>query len=146
MTGGRFEPRVIGSGRGRTGTGGPVPPLPLLMWVAFMAAVLLYGVAGFALAGRVDASAPAVPRWLFPAAALLMTVMAVFAPRFLGGRAPANAPGPRTVDPGRLIAWAFDEAVALLGLVSVLVGAPTSTLVLYLLASWALLWLHRPVS
>ncbi len=162
MSGGGFAGRTGGSGpRGRgtgsgrrgSGTGSGPAPVRTVIWLAFMAAVLMYAVVGWALGGKTAVEAE-IPGWLFPLVAAAIGVAALLAPGFLrrqpppgSAPRPPEAPAPpAAVAPAELIAWAFDEAVAVVGLVSVLVGGSRGAFAFYLLAAWVLLWLHRPTA
>ena len=117
---------------------GDASPAPnsMILWLAFVVAVLIYGVVGFVV--PVSSEAARLPGWIFPVIALILGISALLLPTFLSGR------GQATTVTGGIIAWAMDESVAVVGLVSVFLGASSTVFVAYLVGSWVLLWIHRP--
>jgi hypothetical protein len=93
---------------------------------------------------------------LFPALAVMLGAVTLFAPRILGAMGTGTARGRTTgigeaptapaaaIPAGRLVAWALDEAVGILGLVWVLLGGSLAGFVPFLVGSALLLWVHRP--
>lgn len=152
MSRGGFEPRVVGPPEGRGGGRGPgpgrggggSPPVRRIIWFAFMAAVLMYAAVGYVMVSDAEMHAAEIPGWLFPALGALLAAAALFVPGLLAGTAPRAQEGVVLISPGELVAWALDEAVALVGLVSVLLGRSFSGAFLYFIAAWLLLWFHRP--
>ena len=123
-----------------------MPPVRRIIWLAFMAAVLMYAAVGYAMVKQAETPVAAIPGWLFPALGAALAAAAIFIPGLLAGNAPTARDGVVLITPAELVAWALDEAVALVGLVAVLVGRGFSGSLLYFLASWVLLWIHRPRS
>jgi hypothetical protein len=123
-------------------------PVRLLVWLALLNAVLLYGVVSF-LVARPAAEPSPIPAGLFPALGVLLAAAAVFSPRFLPDSSPsrdsegrsAPAVGIRTKE---FVMWALDESVAVVGLVAALLGGDPKLVVPYVVVGAGLLVLHRP--
>jgi hypothetical protein len=146
---GGFEPHVVESPRGKgpdrtRRPRGPSPPIRQIIWLAFMAAVLMYAAVGYVMVKDAQTPIAEVPGWLFPALGVALAAAALFVPGLLAGSAPPAREGVVLISPAELVAWALDEAVALVGLVAVLLGRSFSSSLLYFLVAWVLLWIHRP--
>jgi hypothetical protein len=115
-------------------------PVRRLIWFAFLIAVVIYGVVGYVLGAR-SGMEVRVPGTVWLALAVACGAAAILAPRFMPTPSGPPASGASTRD---LVVWALDESIAVIGLVSVLLGASTETLVVYVAASLVLLLLHRP--
>jgi F0F1-type ATP synthase membrane subunit c/vacuolar-type H+-ATPase subunit K len=120
-----------------------------ILWVSFLTAVVAYGVVGYAVLGRSPAQSP-LPAWLWPLVAGIFAAAAFLVPGRLADRvseAPATQETPEAppfLRPQELVSWAFAEAVAIVGLVSVAVGSPRGPLAAYLAVAAVILWLRRP--
>lgn len=136
-------------GEGRPSPGaGPALPVRLLVWLAMLNAVVLYGVVAF-LVARPEAGAPGVPIGLFPALGALLGAAALLSPRFLPEPDPERdsqgaARRPAGIRTKEFVIWALDESVAVVGLVAALVLGNPRMAIPYVLAGAALLVLHRP--
>jgi hypothetical protein len=123
-------------------------PVRLLVWLALLNAVLLYGVVSF-LVARPAASPPPIPGGLFPALGVLLAVASVLSPRFLRDPAPSrDSEGRRSTLAGirtrEFVRWALDESVAVVGLVAALLHGDPKLVVPYVVVAAGLLVLHRP--
>jgi hypothetical protein len=114
-----------------------------VLWASFLLALLAYGVLGYTLFGRSEAVTP-FPTWLWPVVAAVFAAAAFFVPGALADQLAAKAGAQTMIRPSEIIGWAFAEGVAVVGLVSVILGGPKEPLVLYLAAAAAILWLRRP--
>ncbi len=118
-----------------------------VVWIAFVGAVLVYGVLGLVFAGSTDAAVSAretgsgIPAWLWPVLGAGALVMGIFSPRIAVATGGGEPMTPMSRD---IVTWAASEAVAVIGLVSVFLGQPREWLVIYCAASVVLLVLHRP--
>jgi hypothetical protein len=111
-----------------------------IIWFSFLLAVFIYGLVGFVVGPALEAG---LPTWLLPVVGLVFTMGALLLPSWLSGRVTSRAGGAAAAPPD-LLFWAFDELVAIVGLISVLLGGTWQGMLPYLLVSLALLWLHRP--
>ena len=112
-----------------------------IIWVAFLFSPVIYGIVGYWVIGghTMPAKAAALP---FYVVGLLVALTALTAPRFIPKREPT---GVELVSPTRIVSWAIDESISIVGFVGVFLGAfPIATFALFALVSMALIWLHRP--
>lgn len=117
-------------------------PVRAVIWISFLFAVFAYGLVGFLLA---DPRETGLSGWLLPGVAVAFGGVALLIPRWMPS--PVESRGDRaSTGAAEVISWAFDESVAVVGLLSVFLGGTWSGTLPYLLASLVLLWLHRPRS
>ena len=136
MNGPGSDPRAI-----RPGSEGLQAKNERIIWIAFLISPVIYAVVGYMVVGghTITAKAPALP---FYVVGLLVALAALAAPRFIPRREPT---GVELASPTRILSWAIDESVSIVGFVGVFLGAfPIATFVLFALVSMALIWLHRP--
>ena len=121
-------------------------PTRMILWLAFVVAVVIYGVVGFMVAGEGygGAGSAAIPGWLFPVVGLFLAVASLLLPSFLSGRELPSGGAP--VGGADIVTWAMDESVAIVGLVTKFLGVDADYFPLYLAASAVLLVIHRPKS
>jgi hypothetical protein len=112
-----------------------------ILWLSFLFAILAYGVVGYLVFAPAAAASP-FPNWLWPLAALCAAAAAFLLPSRMADAVPdVDAPGVR---PREIVGWALAETVAIVGLVSVALGAPRGPLIVYLVSAAVLLWFLRP--
>jgi hypothetical protein len=112
-----------------------------IIWIAFLISPVIYAIVGYGVIGShtMPAKAAALPFYLV---GLLVALLGLAAPRLIPRSEPT---GVELVAPARIVSWAIDEAVSIVGLVGVFLGAfPLATFALFALASMGLIWLHRP--
>jgi len=135
-----------GGGGSRPGDS-PTLPVQLLVWLALLNAVVLYGVVAFLVARPVD-ELPAIPGGLFPGLGVFLGAAALLGARFLPGSASGDdGERPRFtagVRPRQIVTWALDESVAVVGLVAALLEGNPTRVIPYVVAAAALLLWHRP--
>ena len=128
-------------GARRRGSGGSPPPVGRIQWIAFLLSPVIYGFVGY-MVMRGHTPSGAVPPLPFFVVGILLTLAAIFAPRFIPRRE-STAAGMAT--PTQIISWAFDESVSIVGFAGVFLGSfPVTTFVLFAVVSMGLIWLHRP--
>ena len=111
-----------------------------ILWLSFLIAIVAYGVVGYLVfTGEVRPSP--LPFWVWPLLALFAAVAAFMLPARV---ADASGDTESAVRVPEILGWALAETVAIVGLVSVALGAPRGPLVVYLAASAVLLWFLRP--
>ena len=138
MNGPGSDPRSLSGPSGRRPeTAGT--PNPQVIWFAFVAAIFIYMIVAYLITKGEQVSGT-LPPWVIPAVAGVFTIEALFVVPILRRRGAANT-SPLN---GYIIQWAADEAVAVMGFMSVLTGGPPRAMIFYSLVSLALLVLHRP--
>ena len=111
-----------------------------ILWLSFIVAIGAYGVVGY-LVFTTDVRPSPFPYWLWPLLALLAAAAAFVLPSRIADVAPETD---RAVRVPEIIGWGLAETVAIIGFVSVALGAQRGPLVVYLVASAVLLWFLRP--
>jgi len=111
-----------------------------ILWLSFLVAIVAYGVVGY-LVFTQDVRPSPVPYWVWPILALFAAAAAFVLPSRV---ADATGEADRAVRVPEILGWALAETVAIVGLVSVALGAPRGPLAVYLTASAVLLWFLRP--
>ncbi len=139
MNGAGSDPRRLGGGPAGRGPETAGPANPRIIWSAFVAAIFIYMIVAY-LVTKGEQLPGTLPPWVLPAVAGVFAVEALFVIPILRRRAAATA-GPLTT---YIMQWAADEAVAVVGFMSVFMGGPPRAMLYYSLVSIALLVLHRP--
>ena len=113
-----------------------------ILWLSFLIAIIAYGVVGYLVfTGEVRPSP--VPYWVWPLLAVFAAAAAFVLPSRIADMAPETDSAVRVPE---ILGWALAETVAIVGLVSVALGAPRGPLAVYLAASAVLLWFLRPTT
>ena len=120
-----------------------------ILWLSFLIAIVAYGVVGYLVFREPEHVGsrpyglfpPSLPYWVWPLLALFAATAAFVLPSRVVDRAPESDAAVRVPE---ILGWALTETVAIIGLVSVALGAPRGPLAVYLLASAVLLWFLRP--
>lgn len=136
MNGPGSDPRAV-----RSGGGGFQAPNERIIWFAFLISPAIYAFVGYMVAGgpTMPGKAPALP---FYVVGLLIALVASVVPRFIPR---GELTVTEIVVPARVISWAMDESLSIVGFVGFFLGAfPIATFVLFALASMGLIGLHRP--
>lgn len=111
-----------------------------ILWLSFLIAIVAYGVVGYLVfTGEVRPSP--LPYWVWPLLALFAAAGAFVFPSRVADTSPEAQGAVRVPE---ILGWALAETVAIIGLVSVALGAPRGPLAVYLTASAVLLWFLRP--
>ncbi len=123
------------------------PPVTTLLWGSFLASQVVYvllglsgllrGAGGEGVEGDGGAGSP--PGTLVPIALGGIAVVLGVVAHIVFRRAPARPPGP-------IVAWALDEAIALLGLGLCFLGYPTATWLPFSGIGLGLTLLHRGIA
>ena len=111
-----------------------------ILWLSFLIAIVAYGVVGY-LVFTAEARPSPLPFWIWPVLALFAAAAAFVLPSRVADLAPETDNAVRVPE---ILGWALAETVAIIGLVSVALGAPRGPLGVYLAASAVLLWVLRP--
>lgn len=111
-----------------------------ILWLSFILAIVAYGVVGYLVFTRETEPSP-VPYWVWPLLSLFAAFAAFVLPSRLEDVAAQSGSAVRVPE---IVGWALAETVAIIGLVSVALGAPQGPLAVYLVASAVLLWFLRP--
>lgn len=136
MNGPGSDPRSL-----RRRSGGSQSQNERIIWFAFLISPVIYAIVGYMVLGghTVSTKAPALPFYVI---GLLVALAALAAPRFIPEAEPAAT---ELVPTTRIITWAIDESVSIIGFVGVFLGSfPVTTFVLFAIVSMGLIWLHRP--
>jgi hypothetical protein len=112
-----------------------------VIWIAFLISPVIYGIVGYWVIGSHTMPAKAAA-WPFYLVGSLVALLALAAPRLVPRSEPT---GVELVAPARIVSWAIDESISIIGFVGVFLGSISiTTFVLFALASMGLIWLHRP--
>jgi hypothetical protein len=111
-----------------------------ILWLSFLLAILAYGVVGYLVFTEETRPSP-LPYWIWPLLALFAAASAFVLPSRIADAAPEATRGVRVPE---VLGWALAETVAIIGLVSVALGASRGPLAVYLVAAAVLLWFLRP--
>jgi hypothetical protein len=111
-----------------------------ILWLSFILAIVAYSVVGYLVFTEQVRPSP-LPYWVWPLLALFAGAAAFVLPSRIADAAPESDNAVRIPE---ILGWALAETVAIIGLVSVALGAPRGPLVVYLVASAVLLWFLRP--
>jgi hypothetical protein len=114
-------------------------PAPIILWGSFLASQVLYvglGLSGvLRAAGPMDAANPVLG--ILPIAFGGLAVVLAIGAHVVHGKTADRPPGP-------ILAWALDEAIAILGLVLCILGAPLPYWLPFSAIGFGLTLLHRP--
>ena len=111
-----------------------------IVWLSFLFGIVAYGLVGYLVFPRPETPS-ALPVWLFPLLAATGAIAAFVLP---GRLADFGAGTSSVIPPGEIVGWALAESVAIFGLVSVVLGGPTTPLIAYLAVAFVILIVLRP--